>query len=313
MSESYNHSLPHQGFFHSFNDPRQVLVAQLTLALPVQAQPVGASRQDAPPSIPTTLSLLLDIKRAQGVSQQWHDVLRQTLLRFTKNAPHAWSDLTPEHVAAHLQTVGGPRSRNNHLAAIHQLLSFARRRGFLSPGAPDPLAGFFRLRVPRPEARIYTPAALDQLLHASPQHAAPLLALVALSGVRMAEVTRLEPADIDLERKRILVRAQNAKTRARRFCHFCDSLEAWLRLANARTWALERRGLEWCYKEALRRAGVSCVPNGLRHSFISYRLALSQNEHTTALEAGTSPSLIFATYRDLVPPDRAQEWFSVTP
>ena len=306
MSEPFNHSFPPQGFWHSFHDPRPQLVAQLTLSIPVQARPVGATAAD-----PTTLSLLLDIKRAQGVCRQWHDVLRQTLLRFSRHAPHAWRDLTPEHVAAYLSTVGGPRSRNNHLAAIRQLLAFARRRGFLSPGDPDPLAGFDRVRVPRPEAGIYSPQALRALLDSCPSHAAPLLALVALSGVRMAEVTRLEPADVDLERGRILVRAQNAKTRARRFCHFCPSVRSWVAGATPRTWALERRGLEWCYKEALRRSGVSCVPNGLRHSFISYRLAISGNEHTTALEAGTSPGLIFATYRDLVAPDLAQAWFAV--
>ena len=53
--------------------------------------------------------------------------------------------------------------------------------------------------------------------------------------------------------------------------------------------------------------------NGLRHSFISYRLALIQDAAKVALEAGTSPQMIFSNYRELVTADEAQAWFAVAP
>ena len=53
--------------------------------------------------------------------------------------------------------------------------------------------------------------------------------------------------------------------------------------------------------------------NGLRHSFISYRLAAIQNTAQVALEAGNSPQMIFQHYRELVRPGDAEKWFAVTP
>jgi len=51
----------------------------------------------------------------------------------------------------------------------------------------------------------------------------------------------------------------------------------------------------------------------LRHSFISYRVAQTQNVAQVALEAGNSPQMIFRHYRELVRPADAEKWFSITP
>ena len=46
--------------------------------------------------------------------------------------------------------------------------------------------------------------------------------------------------------------------------------------------------------------------NALRHSFISYRVAQTQNVAQVALEAGNSPGMIFKHYHELVRPDAAK-------
>jgi hypothetical protein len=51
----------------------------------------------------------------------------------------------------------------------------------------------------------------------------------------------------------------------------------------------------------------------LRHSFISYRLALSKDIAATALESGNSPKLIFSSYRELCTESEAAEWFGIFP
>jgi integrase len=53
--------------------------------------------------------------------------------------------------------------------------------------------------------------------------------------------------------------------------------------------------------------------NVLRHSFISYRVAMVQNVDQVALEAGNSRQMVFSNYRELVTPKAAQEWFTITP
>ena len=53
--------------------------------------------------------------------------------------------------------------------------------------------------------------------------------------------------------------------------------------------------------------------NGLRHSFCSYRLAITQDAAKTSLEAGNSPQMIFRHYRELTTEDEAKEWFGILP
>jgi hypothetical protein len=61
------------------------------------------------------------------------------------------------------------------------------------------------------------------------------------------------------------------------------------------------------------RAQVKWKHNALRHSFISYRMAIVKDENAVALEAGNSPQMIFANYRELVTPEDAKAWFSICP
>jgi hypothetical protein len=58
---------------------------------------------------------------------------------------------------------------------------------------------------------------------------------------------------------------------------------------------------------------VAWQENGLRHSFISYRLAILHDTARVALEAGNSPEVIFGHYRELVTPEQAKAWFAVSP
>jgi integrase len=53
--------------------------------------------------------------------------------------------------------------------------------------------------------------------------------------------------------------------------------------------------------------------NALRHSFISYRVAETQDVAKVSLEAGNSPQMIFKHYRELVQPKAAKAWFAIRP
>ena len=62
-----------------------------------------------------------------------------------------------------------------------------------------------------------------------------------------------------------------------------------------------------------RALGIEWPPNVLRHSFISYRIAIVQSADQVALEAGNSASIIFKHYRELTTPEVAGRWFSILP
>jgi hypothetical protein len=51
----------------------------------------------------------------------------------------------------------------------------------------------------------------------------------------------------------------------------------------------------------------------MRHSFVSYRLAATQNAPQTALESGHDQAILFEHYRELVRPKDAERYFSIKP
>ena len=62
-----------------------------------------------------------------------------------------------------------------------------------------------------------------------------------------------------------------------------------------------------------RGAGVQWVKNGLRHSFCSYRLAVTKNAAQVAHEAGNSPAVVHRHYASLVTESQGKAWFDVRP
>ena len=56
---------------------------------------------------------------------------------------------------------------------------------------------------------------------------------------------------------------------------------------------------------------VKIVHNGLRHSFITYRMATEKSAAAVSLEAGNSPRMIFQHYRELATEAQGRAWFNV--
>jgi len=53
--------------------------------------------------------------------------------------------------------------------------------------------------------------------------------------------------------------------------------------------------------------------NALRHSFISYRVAQTQDVARVSLEAGNSPQMIFQHFRELGREAEGKKWFAIAP
>src|SRR5262249_44443000 len=120
----------------------------------------------------------------------------------------------------------------------------------------------------------------------------PCIALSAFAGLRSEEILRLEWADIERRPGFIEVGAHKAKTATRRIVPITDNLERWLALAprtHERVWPFSRDRFFKALRNTADKARLAWKQNGLRHSFISYRLALVQDVNRVALEAGTSP------------------------
>lgn len=72
------------------------------------------------------------------------------------------------------------------------------------------------------------------------------------------------------------------------------------------------------YASALETLGDGAQPfawkqNALRHSYASYRLAITNDAAQVALELGNSPQKLFTNYRKVVTRSQAIAWFNVMP
>jgi integrase len=268
---------------------------------------------------------MIATKKASGVSELYLSDLRYRLGSF-KAAFHCdVNALAPNDLArffAGLQL--SPRSYNNFLRALKTFFAFAQKQGWLSREA-DLLARVEKRREKSAPVEIFTPAEMAELLqHASPE-LRPCLALAAFAGLRAEEILRLEWADVDRRPGFIEVAAHKAKTAARRLVPIADNLLAWLATAprgGERVWTKSKA---WFF-ESVRQAVTSIndergaksahfvwKQNAPRHSWISYRLAETQDINRVALEAGNSPQIIFRHYRELATPQQAKSWFSIAP
>lgn len=215
------------------------------------------------------------------------------------------------------------RTRTNFRGALVSLFAYAKQSGNLPRDRQteaELLPSRSRLKASKTQAPIgiYTPTQLQAILSSVPEHLRPIFALGAFAGLRSAEIYRIKWQDI--RKDYVVVEAGNSKTAARRLVPVQPALTAWLATCE-RGEADAELCARWSHdstfaatmSEAVRRAGVEPVANGLRHSYISYRLAKVKDTAKVALEAGNSPNMIFRHYRELVKPAAATAWFKVLP
>ena len=115
----------------------------------------------------------------------------------------------------------------------------------------------------------------------------------------------------------ITINSDASKTASRRLIPVSENLVRWLEPSAGRQGKIWTGGQDAFHhqgqEDTAKAAGVRWKPNGLRHSFCSYRLAIVKSAPQVALEAGNSPAMVFKHYRELVKPADAEKWFSVKP
>jgi integrase len=221
-------------------------------------------------------------------------------------------DLKTAELDAWLGGLGfAAKTKNGMRIVLVACGNWAEGRGYLIKGG-SPFPAMVRYKETKSAVSIFTPENIGSLLTKADVTLRPFLALGAFAGLRMAELQRLDWNEIDLDRGFITVDASKAKTRQRRLVPISDNLKLWL------TPCKQATGPVCLHQRPQIAAARLCEgfvwqENGLRHSFISYRLAILHDTARVALEAGNSPEVIFGHYRELVTPEQAQAWFNVRP
>jgi len=271
----------------------------------------------------------LAAKKAEQLSDRYVEDATSRLTKFASGFRCNIASLTAEQITTWLDGIKARgRTRNNYRNSIIALFRFARAQGYL-PRNEVTEAELVPVVKAKPSAiGIYTPDQLAKMLAVVSPDLLPSVAIAAFAGVRSQEVLRLTWEDIDLRKGHIVVAAEKAKTASRRIVPILPALKAWLALckdkqgavvtgfAQPQSWnrAISRDVARYNVEaKAANRPQIPRINNGLRHSFASYRLAITKDAAAVALEMGNSPRKLFQNYRELVTAAEARRWFAVMP
>jgi integrase len=296
----------------------------------IETQPKGLT----PKIVPKLVQDLLDEKRRLRKGEKWLGTLEQQLGKFADQFNCPLHLVQAREISTWLDGLKvGLRSRKNYRDAVRELVRFAQAKGYLSR-AWDELSHVEDADLPPVEVVKYSPDQIKRLLNTrldieakgkSGATLIPFLALAAFAGVRHEEMHQrgnhkpvLDWSCIDLEAGLIRIQAIVGKTKRQRVIPMHRNLVEWLKpYAKDSGPICELNQVAGALDRAKKLAGL---PNGrgkaknvLRKSFISYRLAETNDIGLTAREAGNSPQVIKNNYEQLATGAEAAEHFAITP
>jgi len=252
-------------------------------------------------------------KRGRAASDRYVGDLSARLTRFAEDFAVDIDTITTPDVQRWIDDLEvAPQTAKNFLTVIGTLFAFAEARGYIMKGG-NPVDGVETINANGGAIEIYSADEMVKLLRSASPEFRLVMLLGAFAGLRTAEIERLEATDI--ADGFITVAADKAKTRSRRIVPIQPNLAAWLGeyKLSGKIWKGTSNDLQDARAVAVAGSGVAWKDNGCRHSFISNRLAIMQDENKVAMEAGNSPKVIFRHYRELVKPAAADAWFAVGP
>lgn len=261
---------------------------------------------------------LIAAKRREQLSAPYVDRLEDDLNCFSKVVPSEIEQVTAVHIKGFLNSCKvGPRRWNNLRDEIVTLFRFARSERYLAKDRATEAEDVAKLKVPRKTVCTFTPHELDLILKNTREVWLPWVALSAFAGIRTFEVLRMDWACIRWDQKLIDLPPEVTKVNERRIIPMCDALI--LRLSpwrNATGSVCEdkvpQREIELLVPKVKKEIPTfTWKHNALRHSYGSYRTALTQNVPQVALEMGNSVGMVKRHYLEAQVFEDGLKWFQL--
>lgn len=271
-------------------------------------------QQENSVSVNAATAELIHLKDAAHKSPRYVNDLGLRLGRFCKtHGERTVASITAKELDEWLTGLAvAPGTRNTFRRDLRTLFSFCEKRGYAPTNAAK---GTERAEDVDKPPGILTVPQTSALLNACADDVLPCTAISLFAGLRAAEVEKLDWAEVDLAGGHIEVTATKSKTKRRRLVPISDNLAKWIHPLAKLAGPVAPAGLRKRFDAVKQRAGLldGWPQNCMRHSYGSYRLALTQDAAKVSLEMGNSPQMIFAHYRELVKPKDAARYWLIAP
>jgi integrase len=251
--------------------------------------------------------------------------------RFAKAFPGEIIPITTDQIDSWLKGLGGKaRSKNNARDHVIAFFNFAQQKDYLPKSLDHAAVGTSpfndaRKKITTEEGakesiediEFYLPDEMRRLLIAAPLRIRPSFELKAFSGVRTEEMIRFWWVFIKEVEKIIHIPKEIAKLKFRTI-PILDNLQIRLAAYDQATkqgrvckdWG-SANSLYHAWLRVCKDAGVPYKKNAFRDSYITYRVALTNDPKLVAMESGNSEKMIRENYLHLATKEQAQEWFSL--
>lgn len=272
-------------------------------------------------SVRDAVDQFLAAKQSKNLRARSLANLKGRLHQFTtEHGARQLVDIGPTLLEPYLNTTTSPRDRVNRRAVFSNLFHWAQRKGFI---CVNPLVSIESVKADIAEPSILTVGECRALLRATAAYdkahpvvpVLPYLVLCLFCAIRPTEVSRLSWDDIDLADGIVTIGAHVSKKRGRRLVAISDNAVAMLTDYAVQKPDLNIPRKRWELVRSLAGYGPTkpWPADVLRHTGISMKLTLTQDENTTASWAGNSPDVIHQHYKGLVKRDQANEFWQLTP
>ncbi len=257
---------------------------------------------------------MLAAKRRDGASDAYLHDLKTRLGSFSRDFRDSIANITTAELDAWLRKLSlSPRSRNNHRNVIVSLFNFAKAAGYLNRDKSTAAEHTALAKVRGKAIGFFTPQEIASLLASDDKVIRPMFVLGAFCGLRTAEILRLSWEDIRWAESSIVISedvSKGGEARRRRIAPLTAPAAAWLAdWKDKRGRVLPIDQPEHRVSDVCDTTGVKWKKNGLRHSFITYRVATEKDFVKVAYEAGNSPAMIRSNYDAVATEQEGKLWF----
>jgi integrase len=233
-------------------------------------------------------------------------------------------NITPEEVLRSMPKNWGQTSKANYIRAIKTFATWARDNDYL-PYERRTFAE--RIRKPKEipqDPEFFTTEEMRCLLRVSSmlvggidEFLLSILILGGFVGLRSSEIGRLKWTDIDLTHRAVRLTPKITKTSSRRIALIPENAAAWLEHIKDKSGFVVPQQLIPNINRHIgnlaKESGVEWKNNALRHSYVTYAMAVERDAWKVAEQVGNSPRVLQAHYKGLVLLPDAVEWFGITP